>query len=68
MFDPTLLMKKNEDTKTWSRNSFLSSLGLLGSISLLSTSCKEPVKEPIVYKGENQEAIIHNLLTRRSIR
>lgn len=59
------------ENKKMSRSSFLGSLGALGAlgtIPFLAAGCSEKEVEPVVYKGENQEAIIDTILTRRSIR
>nr|WP_322626454.1 nitroreductase [uncultured Flavobacterium sp.] len=54
-----------------SRSSFLGSLGALGALGtlpFLTSGCKEEIKTPAVYEGENKDAIIDNIMTRRSIR
>lgn len=60
-----------QDQKTMSRSSFLGSLGtlgLLGSLPFLASACDEPKTKPTVFEGDSQDAIIDNILTRRSIR
>jgi hypothetical protein len=59
------------DQKTMSRSSFLGSLGtlgLLGSLPFLASACNEPKTKPTIFEGDSQNAIIDNILTRRSIR
>lgn len=60
----------SEDKKI-SRSKFLSSmgaLGVLGTVPFLATGCKEPMAQPVVFEGENQDAIIKNIMSRRAIR
>lgn len=60
-----------EDKKTMSRSSFLASLGtfgLLSTIPFLTAGCKERQQESKIYEGDSTDAIIDNILTRRSIR
>ncbi len=59
------------EEKKVSRSSFLKgigALGVLGTIPFLATSCSEKKMITKVYEGENKDAIIDNILTRRSIR
>ncbi|WP_437920000.1 nitroreductase family protein [Sphingobacterium sp. LRF_L2] len=55
------------DTKI-SRQKFLGSLGALGALPFLATACSPTSEKPQLYEGENKEAIIDNILNRRSIR
>lgn len=60
----------SEDKKI-SRSSFLKgmgALGALGTIPFLATSCNEKAITPKVYEGKNKDAIIDNIMTRRSVR
>lgn len=67
-------IKSNTETgdRKMSRSSFLGSLGALGTLGTLPfllSGCKEEKEvKPIVYEGDHREAIIDNILTRRSIR
>lgn len=57
--------------KKMSRSSFLNSIGsigLLGTFPFLAMGCKEENTEPLIYEGENKNAIISNIMTRRAIR
>lgn len=56
------------ETKKMNRFSFLGSLGTLGAMSVLASGCSEQKVERIIYDDKNKNAIIDNLLTRRSIR
>ena len=59
------------ESKKISRSSFLGSLGALGAlgaIPFLATGCSEEKVERVVYEGENKDAILDNILTRRSVR
>lgn len=59
------------ESKKMSRSSFLGSLGALGALGtmpFLASSCSEKKVEHTVYEGAHREAIIDNILTRRSIR
>lgn len=53
--------------KKVSRSTFLTSLGALGALSLIPTSCKNELKQ-VVYDGELQDAMLDLMLTRRAIR
>lgn len=59
------------EEKKVSRSSFLKGLGALGALGtlpFLATSCSEKEITTKVYEGENKDAIIDNIMTRRSIR
>lgn len=54
--------------KKISRSSFIGSLGALGTLPFLVTSCGKNILEQVVYEGSHQEAILDNILKRYSIR
>lgn len=54
-----------------SRSSFLNTLGavgILGTVPFLASACQETDTKPVIYEGEGQDAIIDNIITRRSVR
>ncbi|WP_125720129.1 nitroreductase family protein [Flavobacterium ustbae] len=60
-----------ENKKTMTRAGFLGSIGrvgLLGTLPFLASACDEKEATPIIYEGNSTDTIVHNILTRRSIR
>lgn len=63
--------KRSLADKKISRSSLIGSLGALGALGTLPflvTSCGKNKLEQVVYEGSHQEAILDNILKRRSIR
>src|SRR5690606_18589741 len=63
--------KRSLADKKISRSSFIGSLGALGALGTLPflvTSCGKNELEQVVYEGSHQDAILDNILKRRSIR
>lgn len=61
-------MSKNQKISSVSLFSRMGIIGLVGTILFLATGCSEPKVQHVVPEGSNREAIINNILTRRSIR
>lgn len=54
--------------KKMNRSYFKGALGILVALLFVVTSCNDSKVTPTVYEGENKDAIIDNIMTRRSIR